>query len=111
MLAQWGLYQTGTPSQQLAAANQIRFLQVLGWDITNPGSQLLSTDQQTYLASLENQNLTTGDFAGWHVASDINGSKQEFVFYEAPEPTSIILFGTGVVVLSFLRWRRRRTKK
>jgi hypothetical protein len=106
MLVQWGLYQTGTSTQQAAAGARIQFLQPVAWGITNPGSQVLSADQETYLSGLETQNLTTG-FDNWRIASDINGEKQE-LFYQTPEPKSYLMFCTGLIAVGFLR---RRTKK
>ena len=107
MLAQWDLYQNGLPTQQSAAADQIRFLQVLAWDITNPGSQSLSSDQQAYKSSLEGQNLTSG-FDSWRIDSDVAHGGQEFV-HNTPEPATCLLFGIGLIGIGLVR--RKKTRK
>ena len=104
MLAQWNLYQHGTPTQQLAAVAQIQFLQPIAWNLTNPGSQTLSTAQQVYGTSLQSSGSD-----GWIIASDVSGLKQEFVG-QTPEPATMSLIGAGLLGLGIVLKRRRLSR-
>ena len=106
ILTEWNIFQTGTPAEQANAATWIQFLQVVDWDILNPGSMPLTLDQQVYLTSLQGQDLT-GGFSNWHIASDVAGLRQEFEF-KTPEPAYAALVGLVLVSLGLIRRRLGR---
>ena len=78
----------------------------------------------TYWADQATNNYATYNYSGWFVVSDIRTggpqdaqSVQEFIIHDsgfeetavpAPEPATIILFGTGFLGLAGMRMRRKK---
>ena len=53
---------------------------------------------------VEKNILIAGDFVGDFVSLDVF----EQHFSQVPEPSTLILFGSGLAVLGFMAWRRRK---
>lgn len=92
------------------AQNQWGLLHYAIWNITSPGTPNLGglslADRNTVLGYITSaqQNYGQVNLSNWAVVTDVNtvngqGGAQEYLTQVTPEPGTIILFGTGLVLI------------
>ena len=92
------------------AQNQWGLLHYAIWNITSPGTPNLGGlslgDRNTVLGYISSaqQNYGQVNLSNWAVITDVNtvngqGGAQEYLTQVTPEPGTLILFGTGLVLI------------
>ena len=75
-----------------------------GW--TTGGNSTNPTSADGWLLDAEGQTFTAGEFSNLEILTPVNGgsnSPQEYITWApTPEPTSLLLLGSGLIALAFL---------
>jgi hypothetical protein len=97
--------------------NQWGLLHYAIWNITSPGTPSLgglsTADRNTVLGYIDaaQHNYGQVNLAYWDVVTDVNtvngqGGAQEYLTQVTPEPGTIILFGTGLLLIGGVAVKR-----
>lgn len=108
----YGLYLRAawlTQQYYAAPAGEVKNIQATIWNLFQSSAPDPNTN---YWLNLANANYTSLNPKYWYVITAVNkndpNSAQEFLTYVTPEPETYAMFATGLFVLGFLIWRRRR---
>ena len=92
-----------------APAGEIKNIQATIWNLFGGGP----TPASNYWLNLANANYTSVNPNYYYVVTPVNsvegGSAQEFMTYVTPEPETWAMFATGLCMLGYLAYRRRRS--
>jgi len=107
----YGLYLRAawlTQQYYKAPTSEIKHIQATIWNLFGGGP----TPSSNYWLNLANQNYTSVNPNYFRVITPVNAgdgaSAQEFLTYVTPEPETYAMFATGLCLLAWMAYRRRR---